>query len=217
MCQVHTGAYVSLLEPGKTDQTACHPGKTTTQILRVVPINLRIRTSDASQLEKRIKKRKQEKYPNAASFTTASSDHHRAKMNSNGNDHRGHGVKCTRQAGSPVVGKGWMPKMPEFSSTNATSSADPAWLQTDEIAPNPCSHLGRRFALPCNKRVELGVPHERWGGGNAWQMLRFSFTADAMGSGVGSTHGNILPGKLFEKYKQQTTAAAGAVDYPSYE
>ena len=25
MCQVHTGAYVSLLAPGKTDYTACHP------------------------------------------------------------------------------------------------------------------------------------------------------------------------------------------------
>ena len=30
MCQVHTGAYVSLLAPGKTDYTACHPRKTTT-------------------------------------------------------------------------------------------------------------------------------------------------------------------------------------------
>ena len=39
MCQVHTGAYVSLLAPGKTDYyTACHPGKTTTYILHVVPI-----------------------------------------------------------------------------------------------------------------------------------------------------------------------------------
>ena len=27
MCQVHTGAYVSLLPPGKTDSTACHPRK----------------------------------------------------------------------------------------------------------------------------------------------------------------------------------------------
>ena len=32
-CQVHTGSYVSLLEPGKTDYTACHPKKTTTYIL----------------------------------------------------------------------------------------------------------------------------------------------------------------------------------------
>ena len=37
MCQVHTGAYVSLLAPGKTDYTACHPRKTTTYILHVVP------------------------------------------------------------------------------------------------------------------------------------------------------------------------------------
>ena len=29
MCQVHTGAYVSLLAPGKTDYTASHPRKTT--------------------------------------------------------------------------------------------------------------------------------------------------------------------------------------------
>ena len=39
MCQVHTGAYVSLLAPGKTYCTACHPRKTTTYILHVVPIN----------------------------------------------------------------------------------------------------------------------------------------------------------------------------------
>ena len=31
MCQVHTGAYVSLLSPGKNDYyTACHPRKITT-------------------------------------------------------------------------------------------------------------------------------------------------------------------------------------------
>ena len=34
MCQVHAGAYVSLLAPGKTDYTACHPRKTTTYIAR---------------------------------------------------------------------------------------------------------------------------------------------------------------------------------------
>ena len=38
MCQIHTGAYVSLLAPGKTDYNACHPRKTTTYILHVVPI-----------------------------------------------------------------------------------------------------------------------------------------------------------------------------------
>ena len=38
MCQVHTGAYVPLLAPKKTDYTACHPRKPTTYILHVVPI-----------------------------------------------------------------------------------------------------------------------------------------------------------------------------------
>ena len=37
MCQVHTGAHVSLLAPGKTDYTARH-ARTTTYILHVVPI-----------------------------------------------------------------------------------------------------------------------------------------------------------------------------------
>ena len=30
MCQVHTGTYVSLLAPGKTEYTACRPEKITT-------------------------------------------------------------------------------------------------------------------------------------------------------------------------------------------
>ena len=38
MCQVHTCAYISLLALGKTDYTACHPRKTTTYVLHVVPI-----------------------------------------------------------------------------------------------------------------------------------------------------------------------------------
>ena len=41
MCQVHTGAYVSLLAPGKTDYTACHPRKTTTYILHVLIVSTR--------------------------------------------------------------------------------------------------------------------------------------------------------------------------------
>ena len=40
MCQVHTRAYVSLLAPGKTDYTACHPGKTTTHMIPVHAIDL---------------------------------------------------------------------------------------------------------------------------------------------------------------------------------
>ena len=49
------GAYVSLLAPGKTDYTACHPRKTTTYIYYTQYLSLRIRTTDASQLEKRNK------------------------------------------------------------------------------------------------------------------------------------------------------------------
>ena len=51
MCQVHTGAYVSLLASVKTVYTASHPRKITTYILHVVSV----RTTDASQLEKRNK------------------------------------------------------------------------------------------------------------------------------------------------------------------
>ena len=38
MCQVHTGAYISLLASVKTDYTVWHPRKTTTYILHVVSI-----------------------------------------------------------------------------------------------------------------------------------------------------------------------------------
>ena len=57
MNQVHTGAYVSLLAPEKSDDTGCHPGKTTTYILHVGAI-IRIRTSDSSQMEKTNKEKK---------------------------------------------------------------------------------------------------------------------------------------------------------------
>ena len=40
MRQVHTGAYVSLLVPGKTDYPACRTRKTATYMLRVVPITM---------------------------------------------------------------------------------------------------------------------------------------------------------------------------------
>ena len=56
MCQVHTGAYVSLLAPGETDYTACHPRKTTTYILHVVPI-----TTHTHDRRKSIGKKKQGK------------------------------------------------------------------------------------------------------------------------------------------------------------
>ena len=56
MCQVHTGAYVSLLAPGKTTYTACHARKTTTYILHVVPI-----TTHTHVRRKSIGNKKQEK------------------------------------------------------------------------------------------------------------------------------------------------------------
>ena len=64
MCQVHTSAYVSLLAPGKTDYTACHPRKTTTYILHVVPIATHThvrRKSIGKKNKKKEKKRKERK------------------------------------------------------------------------------------------------------------------------------------------------------------
>ena len=85
-----------------------------------------------------------------------------------------------------------MPGMPEFSNTSATSSAAPAGLLCDRVAPNAGPQLGTPFTLPGNKRVAVGAPDARWGGGNTWQPLAYSTIASAMGSGLGSTHGNIL-------------------------
>ena len=67
MRQNHTGAYVSLLSPGKTDYTACHPRKTTTYILHVlVVVSITTHTHDRRKSigekkqinEKKIKGRK---------------------------------------------------------------------------------------------------------------------------------------------------------------
>jgi len=55
MCQVHTGAYVSLLAPEKTDYTACHRRKTTTYISHVVSI-----TTHTHNRRKSIGKKKKE-------------------------------------------------------------------------------------------------------------------------------------------------------------
>ena len=54
--QVHTGAYDSLLAPGKTDYTACYPRRTTTYILHVVSI-----TTHTHDRRKSIGKKKQRK------------------------------------------------------------------------------------------------------------------------------------------------------------
>ena len=56
MCQVHTGAYVSVLAPGNTDHTACHPRKTTMYILHAVSI-----TTHTHDRRKSIGKKKQTK------------------------------------------------------------------------------------------------------------------------------------------------------------
>ena len=61
MRQVHIGAYVSLLEPGKTDYTACHPRKTTTYILHVVPINTHTHDRRKSIGKEETKRRKEDK------------------------------------------------------------------------------------------------------------------------------------------------------------
>ena len=63
MCQVHTGAYVSLFAPGKTDYTACHPRKTTTCILHVVPITMHThdRHKSIEKRNQRKEKRKEKK------------------------------------------------------------------------------------------------------------------------------------------------------------
>ena len=68
MCQIHTGAYVSLLAPGKTDYIACHPRKTTTYILHVVSITThthdRRKSIGKKKKEKEIKERKEKKTKN---------------------------------------------------------------------------------------------------------------------------------------------------------
>ena len=63
MCQVHTGAYVSLLAPEKNNYTACHPRKTTTRILHVVPITTHThdRRKSTHDRRKSIGKKKQKK------------------------------------------------------------------------------------------------------------------------------------------------------------
>ena len=61
MCQVQAGAYVSLLTPGKTKYSDCHPRKTTTYILRVVSITPHTHDRHKPIGEKETKKRKEDK------------------------------------------------------------------------------------------------------------------------------------------------------------
>ena len=64
MCQVHTGAYVSLLAPGKTDyNTACHPRKLPRIYCTYVVVLITTHTHDRGKSisEKETKKRKEDK------------------------------------------------------------------------------------------------------------------------------------------------------------
>ena len=62
MCQVQAGAYVSLLTPGETKYSDCHPRKTTTYILHVVSITTHTHNRDNKSIgEKETKKRKEDK------------------------------------------------------------------------------------------------------------------------------------------------------------
>ena len=62
-CQVHAGAYVSLLTPGKNDYSDCHPRKTTTYILHVVSI-----TTHTHDRRKSIGEKKQRKEKNDVGY-----------------------------------------------------------------------------------------------------------------------------------------------------
>ena len=65
-CQVHAGPYVSLLAPGKTDYTACHPRKTSTYILHVSIVSITTHTHNRRKSigknKQRTKKRNKNKY-----------------------------------------------------------------------------------------------------------------------------------------------------------
>ena len=63
MCQVHTGAYVSLLAPRKTDYTACHPRKITTYLVYITRSIFHYAYARQTQVnwKKEIKKRKEDK------------------------------------------------------------------------------------------------------------------------------------------------------------
>ena len=57
MCQVHTGAYISLLPLAKIYYTSCHSRKTTTYIVHVVPLD---RHAHVKRMPNATKKRNKE-------------------------------------------------------------------------------------------------------------------------------------------------------------
>ena len=58
MCQVHAGAYVSLVTPRETNYSDCHRRKTTTYILHVVSITTHTHDRRKSIGEKKQRKKK---------------------------------------------------------------------------------------------------------------------------------------------------------------
>ena len=61
VCQVQAGAYASLLTPGETKFSDCHPKNTTTYILHVVSITTHTHGRRKSIGEKETTKRKEDK------------------------------------------------------------------------------------------------------------------------------------------------------------
>ena len=76
-----------------------------------------------------------------------------------------------------------MPELPGFGGTPTISNAPPRSGRVRD-GVEVCNQPG-------NKRVGLGAPVAQRGGGSAWQPQHLYAVAEAMGSGFGSTHGNI--------------------------
>ena len=94
-----------------------------------------------------------------------------------------------------------MPEIPGFRGTTTTSSAPPTlFCDGVEVCPQPG-----------NKRVAINSPDAQREGGNTWQPQHFNAVADAMGFGMGSTHGNI------SRKLRDLTSTATAVDDTSWE
>ena len=127
------GAYVLLLAPGKTDYTASHPSKTTTYILHVYTyyLSLRIRTTDASQLETRneeqLRKRRKKK------------EKKRKRKKRKGSDEK----KEMRRQGKKKKGKTRRGNKERKRETNAILLADPRNSLKTALTNHPYVSAGR--------------------------------------------------------------------------
>ena len=91
----------------------------------------------------------------------------------------------------PWPGRGGCPGCPN----SAAPAQHPVLLRLGcFVMELPQTRAPTRNALhPTRQQAGSGlVRRTRWGEGNTWHPLHFSVIADAMGSGLGSTHGNIL-------------------------